>query len=196
MFLFLGTEVLFFGALFAAYTVYRFTYPHVWAAGSHELMMWAGAADTAILILSSFCVAMAVHTAQSGGSPLAADAPPTWRARDSARAFLVLHGYEYYRDFTEHHVPGGHFVWNHDAPGNKVDACSSHSYFLDDRPCTASTFSSASASCTVMACAGVASEIHAGILHAGRGFRPLLALRRSGLGVPVPPLLPYLVTPH
>lgn len=119
MFLFLGTELLFFGALFAAYTVYRFTYPQAFAAASRELMMWAGAADTAILIVGSFCVAMAVHTAQNGGR--------RWlltllllAGAGLGGAFLVLHGYEYFRDFREHHIPGGHFAYDGNAPGNKV----------------------------------------------------------------------------
>ena len=66
MWLFLSTEILFFGGLFAAYTVYRFSYPRAFAAASHELLMWAGALDTAILLCSSFAMALAVHAAQSG----------------------------------------------------------------------------------------------------------------------------------
>ena len=118
MWLFLGTELLFFGALFAAYTVYRFSYPRAFAAGSHELIWWAGAADTAILLLSSFAVAMAVHAAQTGSRLLV-----TFLLLAGATlgaAFLVLHGYEYYRDFAEHHVPGKMFRFQGDAPDNKV----------------------------------------------------------------------------
>ena len=66
MWLFLSTEILFFGGLFAAYTIYRFSYPHAFAAASHELLMWAGALDTAILLSSSFAMALAVHAAQMG----------------------------------------------------------------------------------------------------------------------------------
>ena len=118
MWLFLGTELLFFGALFAAYTVYRFSYPRAFAAGSHELMMWAGATDTAILIVSSFFVALAVHAAQLGSR---------WRliflllaGAALGGTFLVLHSYEYYRDWSEHHVPGKYFHFQGEAPDNKV----------------------------------------------------------------------------
>ncbi len=118
MWLFLGTELLFFGALFAAYTVYRFSYPRAFAAGSHELMMWAGAADTAILLVSSFAVAMAVHAAQTESRRLLTLLLLVAAALGGA--FLVLHGYEYYRDFAEHHVPGKHFHFEGNAPDNKV----------------------------------------------------------------------------
>lgn len=118
MWLFLGTELLFFGALFAAYTVYRFSYPRAFAAGSHELIMWAGAADTAILLISSFAVAMAIHAAQAGSRRLLTFLLLV--AAAFGTAFLVLHGYEYYRDYVEHHIPGKHFFFHGEAPDNKV----------------------------------------------------------------------------
>ena len=118
MWLFLGTELLFFGALFAAYTVYRFSYPRAFAAGSHELIMWAGAADTAILLISSFAVALAVLAAQKDSRRLLTFLLLV--AAGFGGAFLVLHGYEYYRDYVEHHVPGKHFLFHGDASDNKV----------------------------------------------------------------------------
>ena len=118
MWLFLGTELLFFGALFAAYTVYRFSYPLAFAAGSRELIWWAGAADTAILGLSSFAVAMAGHAAQVGSRWLMIFLLLIGAALGAA--FLVLHGYEYYRDLAEHHVPGKMFHFQGNAPDNKV----------------------------------------------------------------------------
>ncbi len=118
MWLFLSTEILFFGGLFAAYTVYRVTWPRAFAAGSHELMMWAGAADTAILLVSSFFVALAVHAAQTGSRRLLTFCLLT--AAGIGACFLVLHGYEYYRDFAEHHVPGKGFRFEGSAPDNKV----------------------------------------------------------------------------
>lgn len=118
MWLFLGTELLFFGALFAAYTVYRFSYPRAFAAGSHDLMMWAGATDTAILLVSSFAVAMAVHAAQTGSRRLLSLLLVVGAALGAT--FLVLHGYEYYRDYVEHHIPGKHFHFEGNAPDNKV----------------------------------------------------------------------------
>src|SRR5205809_2340346 len=66
MWVFLVTEVLFFGGLFVTYTVYRNWYPDAFMAASHELVLWAGAINTAVLITSSLTMALAVHAAQMG----------------------------------------------------------------------------------------------------------------------------------
>src|SRR5207249_3308173 len=70
MWVFLVTEVLFFGGLFATYTVYRSFYPTAFAAASHELDVVLGAINTAVLITSSLTMALAVHAAQTGGRRL------------------------------------------------------------------------------------------------------------------------------
>src|SRR5436309_112703 len=67
MWVFLSTEVLFFGVLFATYTIYRGWYAEAFAAASHELLIWAGTVNTAVLITSSLTMALAVHAAQTGG---------------------------------------------------------------------------------------------------------------------------------
>jgi cytochrome c oxidase subunit 3 len=54
----IATEVLFFGGLFTAYVVYRFTYPAAFAAGSHRLEFWYGTINTAVLLTSSLCMAV------------------------------------------------------------------------------------------------------------------------------------------
>ncbi|MCA9156737.1 MAG: cytochrome c oxidase subunit 3 [Planctomycetales bacterium] len=61
MWIFLGTEVMFFGGLFLAYTVYRFEYPEVFPAASEHLNLWAGGAMTAILLAGSLLVALSDH---------------------------------------------------------------------------------------------------------------------------------------
>src|SRR3954447_5572868 len=66
MWVFLATEVLFFGGLFAAYSVYRSWYPEAFAAASHEMIVWAGTLNTAVLITSSLTMALAVNAAQMG----------------------------------------------------------------------------------------------------------------------------------
>ena len=83
-------------------------------------MMWAGATDTAILLLSSFFVAMSIHVAQTGGSRWLLTLLLLLGA-GLGGGFLVLHGYEYYRDYSEQHIPGGHFIYDGKAPGNKVE---------------------------------------------------------------------------
>jgi len=66
MWAFLVQELLFFGGLFAGYVVYRNLYPEAWTLGSHELDVSLGSTNTAILILSSLTMAMAVYWAQKG----------------------------------------------------------------------------------------------------------------------------------
>jgi cytochrome c oxidase subunit 3 len=66
MWLFLFTELLLFGGLFLLYAVYLKRYPHEFAAGGKELNWIMGTANTAILLTSSLCAAMAVTAVQRG----------------------------------------------------------------------------------------------------------------------------------
>src|SRR5689334_13978206 len=66
MWVFLATEVLLFGGLFFAYTVYRLTYPDAWRAASRETDFLIGTINTAVLLCSSLTMALAVHAAQEG----------------------------------------------------------------------------------------------------------------------------------
>ena len=66
MWLFLVTEVMFFGGLFLGYTVYRAAYPQGFIDGSRHLDILLGGINTVVLIASSLTVALAVHAAQTG----------------------------------------------------------------------------------------------------------------------------------
>jgi len=66
MWVFLVTEVLFFGGLFMAYILYRIWYPEAFAAGSSQLNIPLGTFNTAVLIGSSLTMALAVNAAQRG----------------------------------------------------------------------------------------------------------------------------------
>jgi cytochrome c oxidase subunit 3 len=66
MWVFLVTEVLFFGGMFGTYAVYRHLYYEPFSAGSHHLSWKIGFFNTAVLIASSFTMAMAVHSAAAG----------------------------------------------------------------------------------------------------------------------------------
>ena len=107
MWVFLATEVLFFGGLFVTYAIYRSWYPEAFAAASHELDVTLGTINTVVLITSSLTMALAVHAAQLG-------------QRKVLMAFLILtmilgavflgiKSVEYYHKFAEHHVPGPDF---------------------------------------------------------------------------------------
>jgi cytochrome c oxidase subunit III len=107
MWVFLATEVLFFGGLFAAYTIYRSWYPEAFAAASHELDIVLGGINTVVLITSSLTMALAVHAAQSGERRLV-----LWflvATMALGATFLGIKGFEYYHKFAEHHVPGPAF---------------------------------------------------------------------------------------
>jgi cytochrome c oxidase subunit 3 len=64
MWIFLGTEILFFGGLFVAYSVYRANHPEIFVFGHHFLDKNLGALNTVILICSSLTAAWAVRAAQ------------------------------------------------------------------------------------------------------------------------------------
>jgi cytochrome c oxidase subunit 3 len=64
MWIFLVTEILFFGGLFLAYTVNRHAFPTAFGIGGNMLDLSLGAINTVVLILSSFTMAMAVWSAQ------------------------------------------------------------------------------------------------------------------------------------
>lgn len=64
MWIFLATEILFFGGLFAAYIVYRAWYPELYTLASEELNTLWGGVNTLVLIGSSLTVAMAIKSAQ------------------------------------------------------------------------------------------------------------------------------------
>ena len=107
MWVFLVTEVLFFGGLFVTYTVYRAFYPAAFAAGSHELDILLGGINTAVLITSSLTMALAVHAAQLGHRRLLMMFLLITMALGSV--FLGIKAVEYYHKFVEHHVPGPSF---------------------------------------------------------------------------------------
>ena len=110
---FLITEIMFFGALFLAYLVYRSQYPEAFAVASNHLDTWMGAFNTAILIFSSLTMALAVRAAQLG-------------RKKGIILFLVLtillggvflgvKVVEYSAKFEHHLVPGPNFEF-HAAP--------------------------------------------------------------------------------
>ena len=66
MWLFLATEILLFGGLFAAFALYRWMYLEEFHHASHHLNRLLGATNTVVLLISSFFAAIAVDAAQHG----------------------------------------------------------------------------------------------------------------------------------
>ncbi|HEX4665136.1 MAG TPA: cytochrome c oxidase subunit 3 family protein [Chthoniobacterales bacterium] len=114
MWIFLATEVLFFGGLFLSYTVYRYLYPDVWAAASRHTEVVLGGANTAVLLFSSTLMALAVRASQ-----LERRKPLVWLLLATALlgiGFMLIKGFEYHKDFVEHLVPGVNFQWHEANP--------------------------------------------------------------------------------
>ncbi len=107
MWVFLVTEVLFFGGLFATYMIYRSWYPDAFAAASHELDVTLGTINTIVLITSSLTMALAVHAAQLGQRQLLMTFLILTMILGGV--FLGIKSVEYYHKFAEHHVPGPDF---------------------------------------------------------------------------------------
>ena len=107
MWLFLLTEIMFFGGLFFAYLLYRNWYYPAFASASNQLSVTEGAINTAVLITSGFCMALGV-----------------WAAEVRKKGFLTLmlllttfFGLiflgikfdEYHEKWEKHHIPGANF---------------------------------------------------------------------------------------
>jgi len=107
--IFLATEVLFFGGMFMAYIVYRFIHWQAFQeAGLHQ--SWhLGCLNTAVLLTSGFTMALAVDFARRGERAwLLWLFVITWLL---GAAFLGIEGYEYHTKFVKHLVPGNGFVF-------------------------------------------------------------------------------------
>ncbi len=107
MWLFLVTEIMFFGGMFCAYLIYRLTYFNAFAAGSQQLNIWLGATNTAVLIVSSVTVVLAVRAAEAGKRKLLVGYLVVTVLL--GLTFLVIKGFEYKEKFEKHHVPGATF---------------------------------------------------------------------------------------
>ncbi len=124
MWIFLATEILFFGGMFTAYTVYRSLHLSSFILGSHELLVRFGATNTAVLICSSLTMALAIRTAQTGGSKATII---FWLLLTMAfgAAFLGIKlRYEWYRDYVEGLIPGVSWLdGGTHTPGVKMFMC-------------------------------------------------------------------------
>jgi cytochrome c oxidase subunit III len=116
MWVFLLTEILFFGGLFVAYMIYRIWYFDAFAEASRSLSLFWGGLNTAVLIGSSLTMAMAVRGAQTNKRK----ATVNWLILTMilGAVFLGVKVIEYADKFEHHHVPGPSFVWaaEHEAP--------------------------------------------------------------------------------
>ncbi len=110
MWVFLLTEIMFFGGMFGGYTVYRNMYPDAFASTSRFMNIAIGAFNTGVLICSSLTMALAVRSAQLG-------------QKKALIIFLVLTLFlgcvflglkvvEYHEKWVDHHIPGPGFRYD------------------------------------------------------------------------------------
>ena len=107
MWVFLVTEVMFFGGMFMAYLAYRTMYPEAWVAGSNHLNVPLGALNTGVLICSSLTMVLAVRAAQLGSRR--GQIVNLILTIILGGVFLVVKYFEYKDKFVHHLVPGPHF---------------------------------------------------------------------------------------
>ncbi|HWS98076.1 MAG TPA: cytochrome c oxidase subunit 3 family protein [Candidatus Methylomirabilis sp.] len=107
MWLFLVTEIMFFGGLFCAYLVYRATYYQAFVEGSQTMNIWLGATNTAVLICSSLSMAMAVRCAQLDQRKMMVILLIVTMLFGAA--FLGIKAVEYHEHWTHHQFPGPNF---------------------------------------------------------------------------------------
>jgi cytochrome c oxidase subunit 3 len=109
--IFLITEIMFFGGLFTAYVVYRTPHQEAFALGSNLLSIEWGAFNTAVLIGSSLTMALAVWAAQTSHRKLLVVFLLATIILGST--FLGVKAIEYTHKYHEHLIPGPDFATSH-----------------------------------------------------------------------------------
>jgi len=123
MWVFIASELLFFGPLLFGYLYLRVHYPQACAAASRHTDFLLGTLNTAVLLTSSFLMALAGHAAQGGRRLQAARLLLAVAAL--GLVFLAIKGFEYRSEFQEHLFPGVGFRPEHggqrqDMPGMEL----------------------------------------------------------------------------
>ena len=107
MWIFLITEIMFFGGMFLLYTVYRSIYPDIFAVASSSLNVYLGAGNTVVLLCSSLTMVLAVRAAQLGNRKgIVVNLILTLIL---GFIFLGVKAVEWAEKFHEHHIPGPGF---------------------------------------------------------------------------------------
>jgi cytochrome c oxidase subunit 3 len=107
MWLFIATEILFFGAMFLGYTVYRCAYPQAFAEASRHTLIVFGGTNAAVLLISSTTMAFAVRAARENRRWLLVSF--LLLTASLGCLFLVIKGFEYSKEIGEHLLPDSSF---------------------------------------------------------------------------------------
>ncbi len=104
LWVFLVTEIMFFGGVFASYAIYRWLYLAAFESGSRILDIRLGATNTIVLLASSLTMALSVRSAQTGNRKAL-----VWFLIGTmllGGIFLGIKAVEYHQKFVEDIVPG------------------------------------------------------------------------------------------
>ena len=110
MWVFLGTEVMFFGVLFLAYAHARLADPQGWGAASRLTHEWLGTINTAILLTSSLAMALAVRSGWAGHRRLVMRL--LWTTAILGAAFIGVKLTEYGLEWRDGLVPVLNFTYS------------------------------------------------------------------------------------
>jgi cytochrome c oxidase subunit 3 len=110
MWVFLATEILFFGPLFMSYIYGRMHFGDAFVAASHRTDVLLGTINTAVLLTSSLTMALSVEIRRAGSARLASRL--LLLTALLGLVFLAIKGTEYYKEWHEHLVPGAAFVFD------------------------------------------------------------------------------------
>jgi cytochrome c oxidase subunit 3 len=124
MWLFLLTEIMFFGGLFFSYLLYRNWYYDAFVVASNQLSVPLGGANTAILITSGFCMALGVWAAEVRKKGLLV--LTLILTMLFGIAFIGVKADEYHEKWEKHHIPGAHF--------DVSEFVNPHAYGLKEEP--------------------------------------------------------------
>jgi len=124
MWIFLATEVMFFGGLFCAYLIYRLKYFGEFAAASQTLNWQLGTTNTVVLICSSLTVVFAVYAAQHAKRTMLLVSLVLTLILGFT--FLGIKAVEYNEKFEKHHVPGPSFSFEEKVPGHSGQMANPH----------------------------------------------------------------------
>lgn len=118
MWVFLASEIMLFGGIFAGLMVCRLAYEQVLKDASHHLHLWIGGANTVVLLTSSLIMVLGVSAARAGRSRAT-----IWYLVMTALfglGFLGVKGYEYYSEYHEGLMPGIGPEFPMDAPPTEL----------------------------------------------------------------------------
>jgi len=104
MLVFLGSEAMLFGGIFAVAMALRLLHPGEYVTASSQMKLWHGTLNTAVLLTSSLLAALAVEAAR-GGQPRSAGRA-LWGAVALGLVFLGIKGHEYWLEYQEGVIPG------------------------------------------------------------------------------------------